>query len=385
MAWSCAPRCFSIPPLMHAIASAALPNMQDVQRQSLSNLAWASATLVFQHDPFLDAISSAALALSTQFGMVESGSMANALWVVEDEKVFWAWAERMLPERHRERQFRGHDRKATGAGGDAEGASSSSTAHVVAEDELQKQGHIFVARESSGDGATFPRAGDRVCVSYVGKIVTSDMIFDAAKDFSFTVGTGTVIAGWDQAITSMSLGEESQFVVHHSRAYGGHGVPAMRPIPPFANLLFRVHLVGIQRQGQVRIGHPVDGATALILDLASDEENRGRNKSQQVPPCTKVTVQSSQPSSRHQSVSALAHSVVHLSVEAWLQQLDERGALLRYRQALEGICDSVERLVGLYGVAQPDGSTALAPEFFADVGVERLVDRRIFRQWFEQR
>lgn len=311
--------------------------------------------------------------------------MASSLWITQDQKTFWAWAERPLPARA-QRPARSAGEGGLGAGSRAEADPKRSAAHVVAEEELERSGFIVVARESTGDGATFPQEGDRVCISYVGRIVASGALFDAARHFSFEVGSGAVVAGLDQAVASMSLGEESQFVVHHSRAYGGRGAPAARLVPPFANLLFRVHLLGVQRPGRVHVGHPVDQPPALLSHLDGEEDDgRYRSEGRRVPPCASVAVRPPQRPSRHETVSALARSVARVPMEEWLRRLDGRGTLARYGEALVDICGSVERLVGLYGVARPDGSTGLAQEFFSEVGVERPADRHLFQRWFEQR
>merc|ERR1711964_638446 len=62
-------------------------------------------------------------------------------------------------------------------------------------------------------------------------------------DFQTAIGVGQVIAGWDQGVTQMSLGEKSTLVIPGRMAYGDGGYPGL--IPPNATLIFDVHLKGI--------------------------------------------------------------------------------------------------------------------------------------------
>ena len=67
-----------------------------------------------------------------------------------------------------------------------------------------------------GNGSTFPKAGTKVTCHYVltltnGKKIDSSR--DRGKPFEFNVGRGEVIAGWDEGLTKMSLGERAKLTI----------------------------------------------------------------------------------------------------------------------------------------------------------------------------
>lgn len=88
--------------------------------------------------------------------------------------------------------------------------------------------------------------GDTVDVDYTGKLADGT-VFDSSiprgKPFSFTLGQGQVIAGWEQGILGMTVGEKKTLVIPPELAYGAGGVPGA--IPPNATLTFDVELVAI--------------------------------------------------------------------------------------------------------------------------------------------
>eukprot|EP01060_Flectonema_neradi_P019175 TRINITY_DN2618_c2_g1_i2.p1 TRINITY_DN2618_c2_g1~~TRINITY_DN2618_c2_g1_i2.p1 ORF type:complete len:558 (+),score=142.37 TRINITY_DN2618_c2_g1_i2:78-1751(+) len=95
-----------------------------------------------------------------------------------------------------------------------------------------------------GSGKKFPKKGAKVEVHYVGTLTTGSK-FDSSRDrgtpFTFDLGQGSVIKGWDQGVSTMRKGEISTLRCHHEYAYGEDGrVPT---IPPSATLLFEVELL----------------------------------------------------------------------------------------------------------------------------------------------
>jgi len=98
--------------------------------------------------------------------------------------------------------------------------------------------------QRQGDGLHFPHSGDRVEVKYVGKLEDGKE-FDSSGDgfFEFTTGIGQVIAGWDEGVQMMSLGEKGTIHVPAEMAYGSEGVRGK--IPPNADLVFEVELLKI--------------------------------------------------------------------------------------------------------------------------------------------
>ncbi len=92
--------------------------------------------------------------------------------------------------------------------------------------------------------------GDMVSVNYVGVLYKGGAQFDSSwrrgKRFTFALGTGQVIAGWNQGVTGMKVGGRRELVVPASAAYGAKGL-ATRPvgIPPNAALVFVVDLLEV--------------------------------------------------------------------------------------------------------------------------------------------
>lgn len=85
-------------------------------------------------------------------------------------------------------------------------------------------------------------SGSTVTVDYVGRL-TNGQEFDNSEKrgqpFTFTIGAGQVIEGWEQGIVGMKEGGERTLVIPPQYAYGAQGVG---PIPPNATLLFTVKL-----------------------------------------------------------------------------------------------------------------------------------------------
>ncbi|KAL9622790.1 MAG: hypothetical protein Q9160_002909 [Pyrenula sp. 1 TL-2023] len=91
------------------------------------------------------------------------------------------------------------------------------------------------------------KKGDRVGVRYIGKVADSGKVFDAnkkGKPFSFKVGSGEVIKGWDIGIIGMSVGCERRITVPASLAYGSKGAPP--DIPPNAKLQFDLKMLELK-------------------------------------------------------------------------------------------------------------------------------------------
>jgi FKBP-type peptidyl-prolyl cis-trans isomerase len=91
-------------------------------------------------------------------------------------------------------------------------------------------------------------AGQLVQAHYTGWL-TNGTKFDSSRDrgqlFSFPIGRGHVIKGWDEGIASMKVGGRRLLIIPSNLGYGERGTPG-GPIPPNATLVFDVELVGIQ-------------------------------------------------------------------------------------------------------------------------------------------
>lgn len=87
--------------------------------------------------------------------------------------------------------------------------------------------------------------GDAVSVNYTGTL-TNGTVFDTnigkGAPFTFTLGAGEVIAGWDQGVLGMKKGEKRKLTIDPALAYGEREIG---PIPPSSTLIFEVELLGI--------------------------------------------------------------------------------------------------------------------------------------------
>ncbi|XP_014324597.1 12 kDa FK506-binding protein-like [Xiphophorus maculatus] len=95
-----------------------------------------------------------------------------------------------------------------------------------------------------GDGNTFPKKGSMVAVHYVGTL-TNGKKFDSSRDrgepFTFKLGAGEVIRGWDEGVAQMSLGQLAKLTCTPDYAYGSKGYPPI--IPANSTLIFEVELL----------------------------------------------------------------------------------------------------------------------------------------------
>ena len=104
-----------------------------------------------------------------------------------------------------------------------------------------KTGLRYVVKKK-GDGERFPKMGTRVKVHYQGSLLDG-RIFDSSiqrgEPTEFRVGE--VIEGWNEALVTMSAGEERTLIIPPELGYGEMGYPGI--IPPNSYLIFEVHLL----------------------------------------------------------------------------------------------------------------------------------------------
>lgn len=136
---------------------------------------------------------------------------------------------------------------------------------------------IEVLSEGSGNKA---EQGARVEVHYEGRLEDGS-IFDASRPrgqtFSFILGAGQVIQGWDQGVEGMQIGEVRRLTIPPELGYGLRGAGGV--IPPNATLIFEVELMGISEPVTLGQATPEDllaaqAAGTVIIDIRREEEWR---------------------------------------------------------------------------------------------------------------
>lgn len=104
---------------------------------------------------------------------------------------------------------------------------------------------LKIEKLTTGTGPVAQK-GKTVSVHYTGWLTTGEK-FDSSVDrnepFEFVLGMGQVIAGWDQGVATMRVGDKVKLTIPSDLAYGDHGYPGA--IPPKATLIFDVELLGV--------------------------------------------------------------------------------------------------------------------------------------------
>jgi FKBP-type peptidyl-prolyl cis-trans isomerase FkpA len=132
------------------------------------------------------------------------------------------------------------DAPATGGGGFAAELGVDTTALTRTSSGLRYQEVVVGSGEEAKPGRT-------AVVHYTGWLPDGKK-FDSSRDrgepFSFPLGGGQVIAGWDEGVAGMKVGGRRKLVIPSELGYGAQGAPP--DIPPNSTLVFDVELLGLQ-------------------------------------------------------------------------------------------------------------------------------------------
>ena len=130
--------------------------------------------------------------------------------------------------------------------------------------------------EVEGSGAS-PQTGQTAVVHYTGWL-TNGQKFDSSRDrgtpFSFVIGRGQVIKGWDEGVASMKVGGKRKLTIPPDLVYGARGAGGV--IPPGATLIFDVELLDIRERsvGGVIVQHG-RRPSAFLADKAANAGSGG--------------------------------------------------------------------------------------------------------------
>jgi peptidylprolyl isomerase len=127
------------------------------------------------------------------------------------------------------------------------GSKSASSSPKKKKDKQEYASDVVDMEEIEVGSGPKPREGDTVYVHYVGRL-TDGTKFDSSRDrekpFSFTIGEGKVIKGWEEAATEMQVGGRYKLKVPPKLGYGSKGQPPK--IGPNETLLFEIEMLEIR-------------------------------------------------------------------------------------------------------------------------------------------
>lgn len=123
---------------------------------------------------------------------------------------------------------------------------------ILADDKEDKKKKLQIGIKKRVQCTMKSKKGDVLKMHYTGRLENGDQ-FDSSLDrkepFSFTLGAGQVIKGWDQGLLGMCEGEKRKLVIPPDMGYGERGAPPK--IPPSSVLVFEVELLKIERKEEL--------------------------------------------------------------------------------------------------------------------------------------
>jgi len=107
---------------------------------------------------------------------------------------------------------------------------------------------LFIIKHRPEDCTAKSEIGDTLKIHYTGTL-TDGTEFDSSiprkEPFSFKLGAGQVIKGWDQGLVGMCVGEKRKLTIPPSLGYGSH---PMGKIPAESTLIFETELIAIEKK-----------------------------------------------------------------------------------------------------------------------------------------
>lgn len=119
--------------------------------------------------------------------------------------------------------------------------------------------------------------GETVTVHYTGWLMDGtkfDSSLDRNQPFSFTLGEGRVIPGWEQGVEGMKVGGKRELIIPPELGYGAQGAGGV--IPPNATLKFNVELLGVKGKKYTNLDNPAFEAMLAkgktVIDIRRPDE-----------------------------------------------------------------------------------------------------------------
>ncbi len=123
-------------------------------------------------------------------------------------------------------------------------APASSTSQTSSQQNTNTPTQLQKIDETVGTGAEAV-PGKQVTVNYTGTLANGQ-VFDSSysrnQPFSFTLGAGQVIKGWDEGVVGMKVGGKRKLIIPPSLGYGSQAVGS---IPPYSTLTFQIQLLSV--------------------------------------------------------------------------------------------------------------------------------------------
>ena len=105
---------------------------------------------------------------------------------------------------------------------------------------------LYIVMKKKGNGAKVT-SGKQVTVHYTGRLLDGtkfDSSVDRGEPFTFQIGVGQVIQGWDKGLLGQTVGSKLQLIIPSSMAYGSAGAGGL--IPPYSSLAFDVEIISVK-------------------------------------------------------------------------------------------------------------------------------------------